>query len=689
MRLYAARHGSYLIAVSEPNNLNPQNLNLPEANPWRPRYGAFVEAERTRFVLRSPNFRPALVLFDDPLIDTPTQEIPFEQQFGDVWSLTLPHATDPDRPTAGPGTAYGFRDASDPDADWFVDPYATAITGRTTWGDSRLKPDAPMGSAPRDKGLVLSSTFDWQGVVRPDINLRDTIVYEAHLHGLTARGRADNPEAPSAYAAFLETIPHIASLGVTTVEFLPIHHFNECEYDYPELDDKRAGLRNFWGYSSLAFFAPMSRYGTPDEFKTVVRELHRHGIEVWLDVVYNHTGENGPAHPDFSFRPLDEATFYMVDEPSGHYKNYTGCGNTVNCNHPVVAELILDSLRYWASEYQIDGFRFDLASIFCRDTDGSLLAKPPLVMAIDADPLLQGVHIIAEAWDAAGAYHVGNFPGTRWSEWNGKYRDDIRAFWAGEPGNLSALASRLSGSDDLYARRATGPATSVNFITCHDGFTLRDLVSFTDKRNLANREDNRDGEKHNHSRNFGFEGLTEDPEIASRRYQMQKNLLATLLLSHGVPMLTAGDEFGRTQQGNNNAYCQDNEIGWVDWALTHDHSELIEFVRELIRIRSEFEVLRPTEFVGAAGRNKDQDQIEWLGPEGRAVNWETDMSIGMLLHGPDGEKDLLVMINNEADAVCFEVALPNLLLCTDASLNKTEDGLWELPARSVAVFAGS
>jgi len=654
--------------VSEPDK-------LPEPNPWRPRYGAFVEADHTRFVLRSPNFPPALVLFDDPQSDTPTHVIPFAQAFGDVWTLRVAHTDG-----AGPGAAYGFRDASDPDADWFVDPYATAITGRARWGDS----GDPPGSAPRDKGLVHRSGFDWQGVPRPRIDARDTIVYEAHLHGLTARERSDTQDttdAPSAFAAFLDTIPHIASLGVTAVEFLPLHHFNECEYDHPGLDDARAGLCNFWGYSSLAYFAPMSRYGSPDEFKTVVRELHRNGIEVWLDVVYNHTGENRAHHPDFSFRPLDEATFYMVDD-AGTYRNYTGCGNTVNCNHPVVSELILDSLRYWTSEYQIDGFRFDLASIFCRDTDGSLLAEPPLVHAIDADPLLRGVRVVAEAWDAAGAYHVGRFPGTRWSEWNGKYRDDVRAFWAGEPGKLSALATRLSGSDDLYFHREPGPATSVNFITCHDGFTLRDLVSFAEKHNEANRENNRDGEKHNHSRNFGVEGLTDDAEIAARRYRMQKNLLATLLLSHGVPMLCAGDEFGRTQNGNNNAYCQDNEIGWVDW-----HGELIEFVRELIRIRNDFEVLRPREFVGAAGRGNDQDRIEWIGPAGGEVEWAAGRAIGMLLHGQEEGRSLLVLINNESEAVYFKIAEENLLLCTDDHVRKIEDGLWELPAESVAVFA--
>lgn len=614
----------------------------PPASAIRLQSGAFPNTAGFRFQFCGPAVSLCLLLFDDPATDTVSKRIvldPARHVFGELWTIDVPEAR------IGQGYAWLVNEANE----WLIDPCATRIGGRTVWGSP---------SKVRDKGLIDDRTFDWGDDMAPNTPLAASIVYEAHLRGYTAR------EANGTCEDFRLRIPHLKRLGVTAVEFLPVHHFNEQEY--PE-SDARSELKNYWGYSTLSFMAPMSRYGSPREFKQLIKELHAAGIEVWLDVVYNHTGESNDS--PWSFCGIDRDAYYMLGL-QGEDMNYSGCGNTFSPNSPRAMQHILDSLRYWIAEYHIDGFRFDLGSILCRADNGVLLEQPPLIQAMEADPILRGSKLIAEAWDAAGAYQVGHFPGTTFSEWNGKYRDDIRRFWlTGDRNMLSGLATRIAGSDDLYRHRPLGPAHSVNFVTCHDGFTLKDLVSYNEKHNEANREDNRDGENHNMSRNFGAEGETDDPAIRAARLKMQKNLLATLLLSRGIPMLTAGDEFGRTQKGTNNAYCQDNEVSWVDWSLLDTHRELVDFTRELIALRK----ASP-----AYARDAFLDEIHWHGPNQGNINWQGGRALAM-----EVSYELFFAINAWDRPIRF--ALPagtwELRLSSGAT---SEDG--ELEAESVAIW---
>ncbi|MGL5098314.1 MAG: glycogen debranching protein, partial [Planctomycetia bacterium] len=429
----------------------------------------------------------------------------------------------------------------------------------------------------------------------------DSVIYEVHLRGFTAH-RSAKVRSPGTYLGFIEKIPYLQDLGVTAVEFLPIHEFDHLEHAVKSPVDGST-LCNYWGYSTVGFFAPNGRYAKSRvagaqvrEFKTLVRELHRAKIEVILDVVYNHTAEGNHMGPTIHFKGLDNSIYYhLADDPS-YYKDYSGCGNSLNCNHPVVRQFILESLRYWVRHFHIDGFRFDLASVLGRDRSGAVIGNPPLLEEIAEDPELRDVKIIAEAWDAAGAYQVGSFPGGRWAEWNGRYRDDVRRFWRGDPGLTGALATRLTGSSDLYQSSGRRPYHSINFITSHDGFTLSDLVSYNQKHNDGNGEANRDGENNNLSFNFGVEGPSDAIAVGRLRLRQLKNFLATLLLSQGVPMLLGGDEFRRTQRGNNNCYCQDNELSWFDWNLVQKNGELYRFTRELIAFRRNHPVFRRTKF---------------------------------------------------------------------------------------------
>jgi isoamylase len=456
-------------------------------------------------------------------------------------------------------------------------------------------------------------------------------------------------------------------LGVTTLELLPIQEFNEMELYWE--NGPRRNLRNFWGYSTLAFFAPNGRFACANqrgeqvrEFKEMVLAMHKAGIEVILDVVYNHTAEGGMGGQTYSFRGIDNSIYYMMEEGGKHYKNYSGCGNTVNGNHPVVRDFILHSLRYWVLNLRVDGFRFDLATILARGRDGNLLANPPVIEQIAEDPVLRGVKIIAEAWDAAGAYQVGSFPSGRWSEWNGKFRDDVREFWKGYPGQMGTFATRLCGSPDLYDRPGQSPLKSVNYVTCHDGFTLADIVSYNDKHNLANCEDNRDGDNHNRSDNCGREGPTDDPAILARRRRRQKNFIATLFLAQGVPMLLGGDEFGRTQQGSNNAYCQDNEISWVDWSLLGRNRELLEFTRRAIAFRKKHPALWRTTFFRGKDKAGDFPDVRWYGPDGAPQpDWEKGVAMACRIDGrrehtgsDRDDDDLFLIFNSGAEPVDFE-----------------------------------
>lgn len=607
-------------------------------------FGARVLEQGVHFSIFSRHAtRVWLLLFDRAEDEVPKEEfelLPDRNRLGDLWHLHVP--------TARPGQCYVYRmdgprdgaagHAFDPDQ-WLLDPYALAIAGQKKWGDhDGIAPGQPIKNGRRfPKGVVVQDDFDWTGDRTLRVPLNESVIYEASVRGYTAHA-SSGAAHPGTYRGLIEKIPHLKELGVTTLELLPTQEFNEMEFLWE--NGARRNLRNFWGYSTLAFFAPNARFAEANqrgeqvrEFKEMVLAMHQAGIEVILDVVFNHTAEGGMAGQTFSFRGIDNSIYYMMEEDGKRYKNYTGCGNTVNGNHPVVRDFILHCLRYWVLDMRVDGFRFDLATILARGRDGELLANPPVIEQIADDPILRGVKIIAEAWDAAGAYQVGSFPNARWSEWNGKFRDDVRDFWRGAS-TLSTFATRLCGSPDLYDRPRQTPLKSVNYVASHDGFTIADIVGYAEKHNLANCEDNRDGDNHNHSDNGGKEGPTDDPAIGARRLRRQKNLIATLFLSQGVPMLLGGDEFGRTQQGNNNAYCQDNEISWVDWNLLKKNRELFDFTRQIIEFRKAHPALWRTSFFNGKNHAGDFPDIRWYGPDGAPQpDWEKGSALACRIDG--------------------------------------------------------
>jgi len=572
-------------------------------------FGATVLRTGVNFALYSRNATSVTLELFASAVEKPVHEIrldPAEHRTGDVWHVFVEGV--------GPGARYGYRVDRAPNENSAVhrydptrlvlDPFALAITGSPIWGtpyarrglDQDIERFTP-------RGLVVDDEFDWEGDRPLGRSLGASVIYELHVRGFT-RHQSSGVESPGTYEGLIEKIPYLVGLGVTTVELLPVFEFDDLEYRRV-IRVPRDERMNFWGYSPLSFFSPKASYARESRdgasltsFKRLVKALHAAGIEVILDVVFNHTAEGNATGPTLSFRGIDNSTYYIVDDESGEYVNCSGCGNTVNCNHPVVADLILDSLRYWVCEMHVDGFRFDLASILCRGTDGEPLERPPVIERIAADPVLADTKLVAEAWDAVGLYQVGSFPGQgRFAEWNGKFRDDVRRFVRGDVGMVSALASRMRGSPDLYEGDSGRPWHSINFVTCHDGFTLRDLVSYEEKRNDANGEESRDGESVNHGWNCGFEGPTADAGISALRLRQMKNLLSILLLSHGTPMILGGDEHGRTQRGNNNAYCQDNELSWIDWHSDAEGEDLERFVRTLIRWRELLPLLRPSEFV--------------------------------------------------------------------------------------------
>jgi isoamylase len=488
------------------------------------------------------------------------------------------------------------------------DPYARALSCGRPWGLS--------GTLPR-RSLMTESMFNYSRAINPRTPWEDTIIYEVHVHSYTC-SEGSGVRRPGTYAGLTEKIDHLKALGVTAVELLPVDEFdeNDCPFINP-IDGQK--LRNLWGYNPIAFCAPKAAYAVnPEgsapwiEFCAMVDTFHVAGIEVVLDVVFNHTAEGGDDGPTYSFRGVDNSLFYMLDE-KGRYLNFSGCGNTLSSDVPVVRNFLIDCLRNWICEGGVDGFRFDLASVLGRDRHGNVLVEPPVIKRISEDSLLRDTKLIAEPWDAAGLYQVGTFPGEgRWSDWNGRYRDDIRRFWRGDPGMTSALATRICGSDDLYLKR--GPLHSINYICCHDGFTLNDLVSYNYKHNEANGEGNRDGTDANWSWNCGAEGPTEDTSVLAIRYRQVRNLLATLMISQGVPMIMGGDEFLRTQRGNNNAWCQDNEISWVDWSLMERNADCFRFVRMMIALRLAHPVLRRRTFFSAE-RSGQPPEILWHGVE--------------------------------------------------------------------------
>ena len=533
-----------------------------------------------------------------------------------------------------------------------LDPYATAVVETGASDIARLTrrseaaADQRGAALPAVRSLLVDGRFDWQGVERPRRPWSETVIYETHVRGLTIHP-SSGVRAAGGFLGLIEKIPYFRDLGITALELMPVQEFNSRDAGRTN-PETGIPLANYWGYDTAAFFAPKESYGsgsTPGcqvaEFKTMVRELHRAGIEVILDVVFNHTAEGGEDGPTSSFRGFDNAIYYLLD-PDGGYLNYSGCGNTVNCNHPVVRDTIIACLRTWVAEMHVDGFRFDLASILGRGAGGQLLDNPPLLERIAEDPLLRDAKLIAEAWDAGGAFQVGRFPGQRWAEWNCHFRDDVRRFWRGDPGLRGAFASRLCGSADLY-QHGKSPLGSINFVTSHDGFTLNDLVSYGGKHNEANGENNRDGPGQEFSANHGVEGETGDPAIKRIRLRQIRNMLATLLLSRGVPMILGGDEFRRTQRGNSNAWCQDNEVSWYDWRFADGNAGLVRFVRDLIDIRRRFPALRSDSFY-------TDSEVDWFDRDGLAPDWGgRGATLGMMIHParsePQDESTLCLMFN--------------------------------------------
>jgi glycogen operon protein len=676
-------------------------------------YGAVVGEQGVQFVVFSRSATEMRLLLYNDVDDTEPSEIlnfdPNTDRWGDIWSIYVPgiqpgqlyhfQATGPHDPARGQRFDGNAR---------LIDPYAKALAGH-------FQPSADGITRP-PKCVVVDDYFDWAGDRHLKHDIAESVIYEMHVRGFT-NDDSSGVEHPGSYLGVIEKIPYLKSLGVTAVELMPIH-----EFPIYGTDGKPLPRPNYWGYDSMAFFAPHRGYAWSEEpgsqvteFKQMVKALHEAGIEVILDVVFNHTCEGNEKGPVLSFKGLENSVYYMLENDPRYYKNYSGCGNTVNGNHPIVREMIFHCLRHWVHNYHIDGFRFDLASILSRDRSGHLVPNPPLVEAIAEDPLLRDTKIIAEAWDAAGAYQVGSFGefgDDRWAEWNGRYRDDVRSYWRGDSGTRGALATRLSGSADLYQPGGRPPCASINFITSHDGFTLNDLVSYREKHNLANGEDNRDGDNNNHSENFGVEGPTDQPIIDALRLRQLKNMLATLMLSQGVPMLVAGDEFRRTQKGNNNAYCQDNEISWLNWALQQKNAELIRFTRTMIQFRKNQPTVRRRTFLTGVPNSKDGwSDVSWYSALGTAVDWQSwDLPIICLLAAPTPEedpaqlgRDVLLMFNSSSVGARFMIPAiaksRQWRLFSDTSLVTPQDiypdcdgpalpksGGYTLPQKSLAVF---
>jgi isoamylase len=616
-----------------------------------------------------------LELYQHPDDSSPSRIIdldPMRHRTGDIWHVWV-------RGIAV-GQLYGYRiegPYQPEDGHRFnphkllLDPYARAIAGVGNWdfsaargydSSSRLTDlsfSIVDNAATTPKSIVTRDDFEWEIDSPPKHSASDTVIYETHVRGFTIHP-SSGAVHPGTYAGLTEKIPYLQDLGVTAIELMPVLEFNENESQRlnPITGEK---LKNYWGYNPVAYFATKQSYSFEGqqwrqtvEFREMVKAFHCAGIEVILDIVLNHTAENDELGPTICWRGIENSIFYMLQENERrYYKDFTGVGNTLNANHPVVRELVTSVLRYWVMHMHVDGFRFDLASVLGRDEHGNILRDAPLLEGIAEDPILRDVKIIAEAWDAGGAYQVGSFSTNRWTEWNGRFRDDVRRFWLGDEGMMGSFANRICGSSDLYQSSGKGPASSLNFVTCHDGFTLNDLVSYKQKHNNENGEFGHDGTDANYSDNCGVEGPSEDPAVEGMRNRLIKNFLLTLFISRGVPMLLGGDEFRRTQRGNNNAYCQDNEVSWFDWSLLEEHKEIQRFTRGMIAFRRAHPVLRREDFYTDA-------EIKWFAPNGAAPNWadQWQKAFACLILGQT-EPDLFLLFNADNRPVDFSIpALP-------------------------------
>jgi isoamylase len=669
--------------------------------------GATWDGEGVNFALYSENATAVeLCLFAEATDTVERLRINIAERDNHIWHVYLPGI--------GPGQLYGYRVHGPYEPHnghrfnankLLIDPYAKAISGNLIWNDTLfgydiLSPEQDLNFDERDnaafvpKSAVINPHFDWEGDERPSIPYNETIIYEAHVKGFTKLNPAIPAEIRGTYAALGHpvTIQYLKDLGITAIELMPIHHFVQDKF----LADK--ALQNYWGYNTIGFFAPDSRYAANSqhgahvtEFKEMVKALHKGGIEVILDVVYNHTAEGNQLGPTLCYRGVDNLSHYRLTDDKRFYMDYTGTGNTLNAKMPNVMRMIMDSLRYWVLEMHIDGFRFDLAAALARELH-AVDRLGSFFQIIHQDPVISQVKLIAEPWDIGeGGYQVGNFP-PGWAEWNGKYRDCMRDYWRGADGVLAEFALRFTGSPDLYQEDYRHPTASINFITAHDGFTLNDLVSYNEKHNEANGENNNDGESHNKSWNHGEEGDTTDNDIINLRNRQTRNFLTTLMLSQGVPMIVAGDELGRTQKGNNNAYCQDNEISWIDWQIAD--KDLLDFTRKLIQFSKKHRVFRRKKwFKGRPSRGIGPDDITWFQPNGklmRGENWSHGFakSLGVFLNGkeihalgPKGEPvvddNFYLVFNAHHDVLPFTLPPPRFgkkwMKLLDTSLNYFEE----------------
>lgn len=662
--------------------------------------GATWDGMGVNFALFSENAtKVELCFFDSPARRRESSRITMPGFNNNVWHVYLKDVH--------PGQAYGYRvyGPYNPEEGHrfnpnkiLVDPYSKLVTRRLRWHDSLygyqlgnkrqdLSFDKRDNAAYAPLCVVVDDSFTWGDDTRPNTPWHETIIYEAHVKGFTRKFPGIPEDIRGTYLALGSepVIRHLKSIGVTAIELMPIHQSVADNYL------AQGGLTNYWGYNTLSFFAPDTRFARQDnhlnavqEFKMMVRAMHAAGIEVILDVVYNHTAEGNHLGPTLSFRGIDNLCYYRTDPAQRrYYVDYTGCGNTLNMLHPNVLQLIMDSLRYWVEEMHVDGFRFDLASALARELyDVDKLSA--FFDVIQQDPVISRVKLIAEPWDLGkGGYQVGNFP-VLWTEWNGKYRDTIRSFWKGDEGLVGETATRLTGSSDLYEHSGRSPHASINFVTCHDGFTMADLVAYNQKHNLANKEDNRDGESHNNSWNCGVEGDTTDPEILKLRMKQRRNLMATLLLSLGVPMISGGDEVGRTQKGNNNAYCQDNEVSWTNWHLNESEKEFLEFVKRLTRVRKQFPVLQRRKFLRGrvSSADKISEDVIWLNSDATEMideDWQKPARhhFGVLLNGEHIDE-----VDSEGNIVTSSTLL---ILC-----NAHWEGMdFVLPPKSGEEYAGN
>lgn len=557
-------------------------------------YGACVASNGVSFTINSHGATRCTLLLFKPQAPKPYARIPFPDSYriGDTYSM-LVYDIKPDEFEY----AFSFDGPYEPakgllfnEENVLLDPYSRAVTGQRKWGE---KPEG--GKDFEYRARVVKSSFDWGNIKQLEQPFEDLVIYEIHVRGYT-KDKSSGVSAPGTFAGLKDKIPYLKDLGINAVELMPIFEFDEME-SARVVDGVQ--LYNYWGYNTVSFFAPNTSYAfneehnhEGDELKSLIKALKENGIEVILDVVFNHTAEGNEMGPCFSFKGIDNNVYYMLT-PDAHYYNFSGCGNVMNCNHPVVRNFIIDCLRHWTIEYRVDGFRFDLASILGRDQNGAPMANPPILESLAFDPVLGKMKLIAEAWDAGGLYQVGSFPSwNRWAEWNGRYRDDMRSFLKGDDGMAGNAITRITGSRDLYSPESRGHKASVNFLTCHDGFTLYDLYSYNEKHNEKNGWNNTDGDNNGHSWNCGAEGETDDPNVNGLRRRLIKNAFAALLCSRGPAMFFAGDEFCNTQFGNNNAYCQDNIISWLDWSRLEEFKEIHDFVRHMIQFRKEHPILR-------------------------------------------------------------------------------------------------